>query len=115
MSIGRRAGLFETLRDRGPLSAEALAAELGYEPRDAGCGAGYGLAAFSEAFPHTELLGIEVEARQLAAARELLGDRARVERLHVTELPRDEFDFAYANISLSHTWGVGPEVLAALR
>src|SRR5438445_629554 len=27
---------------------------------DAGCGAGYGLAAFAEAFPRTELVGIEV-------------------------------------------------------
>src|SRR5262249_24447413 len=33
MTIGRRARLFETLRDRGPLEADALASELGYEPR----------------------------------------------------------------------------------
>ena len=33
MNIGRRAGLFETLRERGPLGPAELAAELDYEPR----------------------------------------------------------------------------------
>lgn len=230
MNIGRRARLFETLRDRGPLGASALAAELGYEPRyveawcrgayafelldeeggrfrlaeyvasimldssdptymggraeffpmltadfdayparmadgglypfsarppevvqtmqaaaradarnaianvipaepeleerlragakvlDAGCGAGYGLVAFAEAFPACELIGVEIDEASLAKARELATSCARVERLDVRELPwRDEFDLVFANISLSHTWGSGPEVFAAFR
>jgi SAM-dependent methyltransferase len=230
MNIGRRAGLFETLRDHGPLGAAELAAMLGYEPRyvetwcrgayafelleeedgrfrlaeqvapimldpadpsfmggraeffpmltpdfetyparmadgglypfsarppevvqtmqaaarpdartaiehvipsepeleerlragakvlDAGCGAGYGLLAFAEAFPGCELVGIEIDEASLAKAREVAGASARVEALDVRVLPwRDEFDLVFANISLSHTWGSGPEVFAAFR
>jgi len=230
MNIGRRARLFETLRDRGPLEASTLAAELGYETRyvetwcrgayafelldeeggrfrlaehvasimldsgdpafmggraeffpmltadfdtyparmadgglypfsarppqvvqtmqaavradalnaianvipaehelekrlreggkilDAGCGAGYGLVAFAAAFPACELIGVEIDQASLAKARELAGSLARVEWLDVRELPwREEFDLVFANISLSHTWGSGPEVFAAFR
>lgn len=230
MNIGRRARLFETLRDRGPLDADALAAELGYEPRyvdtwcrgayafdlldeeggrfrlaegvdaimldpadpafmggraeffpmltadfdmyparmadgglypfsarppevvqtmqaaaradapnaivnviptepeleerlraggkilDAGCGAGYGLVAFAEAFPSSEVIGIEIDEASLAKARELAGRVARVERADVRELPfSGEFDLVFANISISHTWGSGPEVFAAFH
>ena len=230
MNIGRRAGLFETLRERGPLGPAELAAELDYEPRyvetwcrgayafelleeedgrfslaeqvapimldpadpsfmggraeffplltpdfetyparmadgglfpfsarpaevvqtmqaaarpdartavehvvpadpeleerlragakvlDAGCGAGYGLVAFAEAFPACELVGIEIDEASLAKAREVAGTRARVEALDVRALPwRDEFDLVFANISLSHTWGSGPEVFSAFH
>jgi SAM-dependent methyltransferase len=81
---------------------------------DAGCGAAYGLLAFAEAFPLCELIGIETDEASLAKARELAGSRARVEQIDVRELPwRDEFDLLFANISLSHTWGSGPEVFAA--
>ena len=61
-----------------------------------------------------ELTGIETDEASLAKARELAGSRARVEQIDVRELPwRDEFDLLFANISLSHTWGSGPEVFAA--
>jgi SAM-dependent methyltransferase len=83
---------------------------------DAGCGAGYGLIAFAEAFPACELVGIEIDEASLAKAREVAGTRARVEALDVRALPwRDEFDLVFANISLSHTWGSEPEVFAALH
>jgi SAM-dependent methyltransferase len=82
---------------------------------DAGCGAGYALAAVADAYPSAELVGIEVDEASLAAARRLLGHRAQIQRLHVTELPYDAlFDLVYANISLSHTWGAGAEVFDAL-
>ena len=83
---------------------------------DAGCGAGYGLVAFAEAFPACELIGIEIDEASLAEAHELAGSLARVEQLDVRELPwRAEFDLVFANISLSHTWGAGPDVFAAFR
>jgi SAM-dependent methyltransferase len=83
---------------------------------DAGCGAGYGLVAFADAFPSSELIGIEIDEASLVKARELAGSRARIERLDVRDLPwRDEFDLVFANISLSHTWGSGPEVFAAFH
>src|SRR3954449_5207455 len=78
---------------------------------DAGCGAGYLLEAFAEAFPEAELVGIEVDEASLRGARERVGGRARVEERHVLDV-EDEFDLVYANISLSHTWGAGPEVFA---
>jgi SAM-dependent methyltransferase len=78
---------------------------------DAGCGAGYGLVAFAEAFPRAELTGIEIDEASLEKARELAGSRAHVVRLDLRELPwQDEFDLVFANISLSHTWGSAPEV-----
>ncbi len=83
---------------------------------DAGCGAGYGLVAFAEAFPASELVGIEIDEASLAKARELAGSVARVEQGDVRELRwPGEFDLVFANISLSHTWGSGPEVFAAFR
>ena len=83
---------------------------------DAGCGAGYGLVAFAEAFPACELIGIEIDEASLAKAQEVAGTLARVERLDVRELPwQEEFDLVFANISLSHTWGSGAEVFAAFR
>lgn len=83
---------------------------------DVGCGAGYGLLAFADAYPASEIVGIEIDETSLESARSLAGERARVERMHVGELTwRDEFDLAYANISLSHTWGAGPEVFRAVR
>jgi SAM-dependent methyltransferase len=82
---------------------------------DAGCGAGYGLAAFSEAFPEAELVGIETDAASLEAARSLASGRARVVDVQLLEAGfRDEFDLVWANISLSHTWGSTPDVFAAL-
>jgi SAM-dependent methyltransferase len=82
---------------------------------DAGCGAGYGLAAFAEAFPRAEVVGIEIDAASVAAARERAPDSARVEQVHLLEAGfRDEFDLVWANISLSHTWGAGADVFAAL-
>ena len=230
MNVGRRALLFETLRDRGPITDEALATELGFEPRyvrtwcrgayafellahdpehgyslaphvdeilldpsdpsfmggraeffpmltadfdmyparladgglypfsarppelvttlqaaaradapnairnvlpsapglaerlraggrilDAGCGAGYGLAAFVEAFPEAEVVGIEIDDASLEAARALAADRAEVVDVHLLEAGyREEFDLVWANISLSHTWGSAPDVFAAL-
>ena len=81
---------------------------------DAGCGAGYGIVAFAEAFPEAELTGIEIDEASIAKARELVGGRARVERLDIRELPwEDEFDLLFANISLSHTWGSEPDVFEA--
>ena len=81
---------------------------------DAGCGAGYGLASFADAFPEAELVGIEIDEASLEQARAQAGGRATVERVHVTEAPwAGRFDLVYANISLSHTWGSGPEVFAA--
>jgi 2-polyprenyl-3-methyl-5-hydroxy-6-metoxy-1,4-benzoquinol methylase len=81
---------------------------------DAGCGAGYGLDSFAEAFPGAELVGIEIDGASLEQARALAAGRATVERVHVTEAPwQGRFDLVYANISLSHTWGSGPEVFAA--
>jgi SAM-dependent methyltransferase len=82
---------------------------------DAGCGAGYGLAAFAEAFPAAEVVGIEIDAASLDAARELAPERAQVLDVHLLEAGfRDEFDLVWANISLSHTWGSTPDVFAAL-
>ena len=82
---------------------------------DAGCGAGYGLAAFAEAFPAAEVVGIEIDAASLGAARELASERAQVLDVHLLEAGfRDEFDLVWANISLSHTWGSAPDVFAAL-
>ena len=82
---------------------------------DAGCGAGYGLAAFTEAFPEAEVIGIEIDPASVAASRERASDTARVDQVHLLEAGfRDEFDLVWANISLSHTWGAGPEVFAAL-
>lgn len=83
---------------------------------DAGCGAGYGLAAFADAYQQADIVGIEIDEASIEASRALVGGRARVEQIHVTEMPfRDEFDFAYANISLSHTWGATLEVVGAIR
>ncbi len=104
--------------------ANVLPTEPGLEERlraggkilDAGCGAGYGLVAFAEAFPAAELTGVEIDKASIAKARELAGSRARVEQLDVRELPwPDEFDLVFANISLSHTWGSGPEVFEAFH
>ena len=82
---------------------------------DAGCGAGYGLAAFAEAFPAAEVIGIEIDAASVAAARGRVSDAARVEQVHLLEAGfSDEFDLVWANISLSHTWGAGADVFAAL-
>lgn len=82
---------------------------------DAGCGAGYGLAAFAEAFPQAELVGIDLDEASLSRARARLGARAELERVHVTEAVwAGRFDLVYANIAISHTWGSGPEVFAAL-
>lgn len=81
---------------------------------DAGCGAGYALAAFADAFPQAELVGIEIDEASLAQARAQPASRATVEQVHVTDAPwTGRFDLVYANISLSHTWGSGPEVFAA--
>jgi SAM-dependent methyltransferase len=83
---------------------------------DVGCGAGHGLAAFVEAYPASEFVGIEIDEASLKDARRLAGDNVRVERMHVTEMPfSDEFDLAYANISLSHTYGAHPDVLRSIR
>jgi len=82
---------------------------------DAGCGAGFGVAAFSEAFPEAEVVGIEIDPASLAAARALAPERARVLDVHLLEAGfRDEFDLVWANISLSHTWGSSPDVFGAL-
>ena len=82
---------------------------------DAGCGAGYGLAAFTDAFPEAEVIGIEIDPASVAAARERASDTARIDQIHLLEAGfRDEFDLVWANISLSHTWGAGAEVFAAL-
>lgn len=81
---------------------------------DAGCGAGYGLVAFADAFPGAELVGIEIDEASLEQARAQAGGRATVEGVHVSAAPwAGRFDLVYANISLSHTWGSGPEVFAA--
>lgn len=81
---------------------------------DAGCGAGYALTSFADAFPQAELVGIEIDEASLEQARAQGGGRATVERVHVTDAPwPGRFDLVYANISLSHTWGSGPEVFAA--
>jgi SAM-dependent methyltransferase len=82
---------------------------------DAGCGAGYGLAAFVEAFPAADVVGIEIDSASVAAARERASEQATVEQVHLLEAGlRDEFDLVWANISLSHTWGSGADAFAAL-
>jgi SAM-dependent methyltransferase len=82
---------------------------------DAGCGAGYGMSAFADAFPSAEVVGIEIDEASVQAARERAPDGARVESVHLLAAGfRDEFDLVWANISLSHTWGSTPEVFAAL-
>ena len=82
---------------------------------DAGCGAGYGLAAFGEAFPQAEVVGIEIDPASVAAARDQAAGRAGVQKVHLLEAGfRDEFDLVWANISLSHTWGSDAEVFDAL-
>lgn len=83
---------------------------------DAGCGAGYALAAFADAFPAAELVGIEVDEVSREAARSLVGDRARIEDMEVTQMAfSEEFDLVYANISLSHSWGSDPQVFESLK
>ena len=83
---------------------------------DAGCLAGGGLRAFADAFPEAQLVGIDLADHLLDQAREALGSRATIERKHVTELGDErQFDLIWCNVALSHTWGAGPEVIAALR
>jgi SAM-dependent methyltransferase len=83
---------------------------------DAGCLAGSALAAFAGAFPDAKLMGIDLADHLLDQAREALGDRATIEHKQVTELgDGQQFDLIWCNIALSHTWGAGPEVIAALR
>jgi SAM-dependent methyltransferase len=93
---------------------EALAA--GGEILDAGCLAGGALVAFADAYPKAQLLGIDLAEHLLDQARAAVGDRATIERKHVTDLTGERrFDLIWCNIALSHTWGAGQEVIGALR
>jgi SAM-dependent methyltransferase len=116
MQAAARADAPNAIRNVLP-SAPGLVERLSSGGRilDAGCGAGYGLVAFAEAFPQSEVVGIEIDAASVAAARERASDVARVEQVHLLEAGfGDEFDLVWANISLSHTWGADREVFAAL-
>src|SRR5262249_21858862 len=50
---------------------------------DAGCGAGYGIAAFAEAFPAAAVVGIEIDEASVQAARERAHAGASVESVHL--------------------------------
>ena len=116
MQAAARADAPNAIRNVLP-SAPGLVERLSTGGRilDAGCGAGYGLAAFAEAFPESEVVGIEIDPASVAAARERASNSARVEEIHLLEAGfSDEFDLVWANISLSHTWGASREVFAAL-
>jgi SAM-dependent methyltransferase len=65
-----------------------------------GCGVGVGLAILGIAFPRVQLAGVDIEPRQIAAAREHLAGAGLEADLRVA----DGRQLSYANGSFDHVW-----------
>jgi SAM-dependent methyltransferase len=82
---------------------------------DAGCIDPRALAVYGEAFPEAELHGTAEDEETIAAAT-AQSPTARLRRGGLLDGPYDsQFDLIVADVSLTHTWGLGPEALGALR
>jgi SAM-dependent methyltransferase len=119
-----RSGLAEAVKADAPnIVANVLPQVPGLEERlraggallDAGCIDPLALGAYAAAYPEAELHGTaEDEATLAASAAEENGAELRLGGL-LDGAYESRFDLIVADVSLSHTWGMNPATLAALR